>query len=485
METGIYVRVSTEEQAQEGFSIRGQQQKLKDYALIKDWSIYKIYADEGISGKNITERPAVNELIEDIKAGHVKNVLVFKIDRLTRSTADLLYLVELFNQYDCAFNSLMESIDTQTASGRMFLKIIGIFAEFERENIVERVTLGNERKAREGYTLASWRISYGYDRPKGQEIQTINKAESVIVREIFEMYVRQGMSITGIARALNLRGVPTKEGSTWSNATVKSVLTNHTYIGKVRYHIVDKKTSAIYDGLHEAIISEELFDEAQELIAKNVRNAPTKRPREKSYFTGMLLCAKCKNRFFPHTNREYIRYLCTGKRFALCNASSMDHRNVETAFSEYIEKIQTLSEIDAVEIKKQEEVRQEAQQAIQAYQEKQQQLKRREKEIMQLYVHNEIEFDAYKAMKKQIANDLEVVQKEIARLDVLVEKEKEPTLKREEIIADLKQNWEALTPTERRQFLVRFVKSIYVVNEIPEGKRIGTVRIIDVEFHGE
>ena len=112
METGIYLRVSTEEQAQEGFFIRGQEQKLKDYANIKDWSIYKIYADEGISGKNITERPAMNELIADIKAGKVKNVLVFKIDRLTRSTADLLYLVELFNEYDCAFNSLMESIDT-------------------------------------------------------------------------------------------------------------------------------------------------------------------------------------------------------------------------------------------------------------------------------------------------------------------------------------------------------------------------------------
>jgi site-specific DNA recombinase len=89
METGIYVRVSTEEQAREGFSIRAQQQKLKDYARIKEWSIYKIYVDEGISGKNITERPAINEMLEDVKTGQVKNVLVFKIDRLTRSTKDL------------------------------------------------------------------------------------------------------------------------------------------------------------------------------------------------------------------------------------------------------------------------------------------------------------------------------------------------------------------------------------------------------------
>ncbi len=103
METAIYVRVSTEEQVQEGYSIRGQEQKLKDFARIKDWSIWNVYTDEGISGKNITDRPAVNKMLADIKSGEVKNVLVYKIDRLTRSTSDLIYLVDYFNQYGCAF----------------------------------------------------------------------------------------------------------------------------------------------------------------------------------------------------------------------------------------------------------------------------------------------------------------------------------------------------------------------------------------------
>ena len=112
--TAIYVRVSTEEQAQEGFSIRGQTEKLKSYALLKEWDIFDIYSDEGISGKNITERPAINRLISDIESGKVNNVLVFKVDRLTRSTRDLLELTELFEEYNCAFNSLTESIDTDT-----------------------------------------------------------------------------------------------------------------------------------------------------------------------------------------------------------------------------------------------------------------------------------------------------------------------------------------------------------------------------------
>ena len=111
MKTGIYVRVSTEEQAQEGFSIRGQTEKLKSYSLLKDWEIYNIYADEGISGKNIVDRPAINRLIEDVKNGNVNNVVVFKVDRLTRSIKNLMELVELFDKYNCAFNSLTDVID--------------------------------------------------------------------------------------------------------------------------------------------------------------------------------------------------------------------------------------------------------------------------------------------------------------------------------------------------------------------------------------
>ena len=113
--TAIYVRVSTEEQALNGFSIRAQKEKLMYYATkIKDWNVYKVYSDEGISGKDINNRPSLQEMLTDIKNKKVNNVLVFKIDRLTRSTKDLIDLIELFNNYDCDFNSLNESIDTSS-----------------------------------------------------------------------------------------------------------------------------------------------------------------------------------------------------------------------------------------------------------------------------------------------------------------------------------------------------------------------------------
>ena len=484
METGIYLRVSTDEQAQEGYSIRGQEQKLKDYARIKDWFIYKIYVDEGISGKNITERPAMNELIADVKAGHVKNVLVFKIDRLTRSTSDLLYLVELFNQHDCAFNSLMESIDTQTPSGRMFLKIIGIFAEFERENIIERVKLGVERKVKEGYSLATAHISYGYDKEKGQKIQTINETEAMIVKEIFDMYVKQGLSLLGIAKQLNIRKIPTKENSVWSNRTVKQLLSNCTYIGQVRHRTANPEETYSVEGLHKPIISVELFEQAQVLLIKNARANPTKHPKEDACFSGVLFCAKCGARMFTKMGNDQKNYVCNNRMLKACDAAHMSHKKVEEAFRFYIEHIDPLSELDQIEMQKQEQEKERNHQLIEAYQKKLEQLARKEKELMKIYVDDDIDYDTYKAMRKQIGNDRTAIQEELTRLDVPEEKN-EPVIKREDIITDLKAHWNAMTNHEKRQFLIQFVKRIEVVNEIPEGNRLGKVRIVSVEFHCE
>ena len=163
------------------------------------------------------------------------------MDRLTRSTKNLLELVELFEEYNCSFNSLSESIDTETPSGRMFLKIIGIFAEFERENLVSRLKMGFERKAREGYTLANAQMSYGYDREKGQKIQEIVPHEAKIVKEIFSMYIDENISMTQIAKSLNKRKISTKNnGARWDAKGIKRLLTNPTYVSFELNHTVSK-----------------------------------------------------------------------------------------------------------------------------------------------------------------------------------------------------------------------------------------------------
>ena len=487
-DTGIYLRVSTEEQVQEGFSIRAQEQKLKDFARIKDWSIYRLYADEGISGKNITERPAMCELIEDVKRGVIQNVLVFKIDRLTRSTADLIYLVDLFNAHDCAFNSLMESIDTQTASGRMFLKIIGIFAEFERENIIERTKLGVERKVKEGYTLCTATPSFGYDRQKGEKLQTINEEEAEVVREIFDLYVNQGMSLTGIARLLNLRKVATKYDSMWTSIKIRRVLGNVNYIGNVRHHVYDKKNGYIGEGRHEGFIDQELFEAAGRLLEKNLSTSPRKKPREDNYFSGFLICAKCGYRLKTlnrskelkdGTKQHFGNYVCGSRTVRTCTASSMSHKKVEDAFERYIARVANIHVSADIQATEQEQKKQATLAATSAYEDKLRQLEAKEKEALALYVSDDIDFESYRTIKNRVEHDQQIASSELERLR---EAEESAAVDVTDIIRNFQENWQLLSDSERRQFLMRFVDKIIIANEPTEGKYSETVCIVEVIF---
>ncbi|MCL2360678.1 MAG: recombinase family protein [Defluviitaleaceae bacterium] len=489
LNTAIYVRVSTDEQAKEGYSIRAQIDKLKNYIEIKDWGLYKVYADEGISGKNISDRPAINELIDDIKSGKVNNVLVYKIDRLTRSTKDLIELTELFNNAKCGFNSLMESIDTQTASGRMFLKIIGIFAEFERENTIERVKLACEKKVKEGFTLAGSTMSYGYDRENGEKVQTINHEEAKIVREVYSMYLDGNMSYAGIARNLNHRGIKPKRGEAWHHASIRGILTNSTYIGKVRYALDDEERYFEADGKHEPIISEEIFYSAQKKMGNLKRVAYTKRPKEDNYFCGVLYCAECGARM--QTNGEYKvnskgekivsrGYRCPNISKGLCKTSRFSHAKIENAFEEYMDDIEDFTvtpEILPEEQSKRENInallREEYENAIVK-------LMKREKELMNLYIGERISFEDYEQMITITRNEKNTYADQIINLP-LDEEADEIELLVDDIVTNFRDNWQALTNSEKMQFLHNYIEQIMASSKKEEGYQ---VKVLNVKFQG-
>jgi len=342
LSTGIYIRVSTEEQAKDGFSIRAQEEKLRSYAIAKDWHIFNVYADEGISGKDIDGRPAVRQLIADVTDKKINNVLIYKIDRLTRSTKNLIELVELFNKNNCAFNSLSESIDTGSATGRMFLKIMGIFAEFERENLAERVKLGLERKAKEGFTISTYLPSFGYSKGTGVKIQQIEPNEAAIVRRIFNMYLHDDYSFSKIAKTLNAEVIKSKKGKRWSDRTVKQLLTNVNYIGKVRYGMEDADRYFEANGKHEPIIDEALFYQVQDKINKIKKISRTKRPGSAAYFCGLLYCPLCGAKYvtrwqYRGKNSAYPSYRCKNALLKTCtNSPNISHAKLERVFAQYI-----------------------------------------------------------------------------------------------------------------------------------------------------
>ena len=182
----LYVRVSTQEQAKEGYSIDEQIDRLKDYARAKGWIVVNVYVDGGYSGSN-TNRPALKDMIKDVEAKKGDCVIVYKLDRLSRSQKDTLELIEdyfLTNNVD--FVSMTENFDTSTPFGKAMIGILSVFAQLEREQIKERMSMGREGRAKEGKFHGGGYAPIGYDYVDSQLI--INEYEAMQIREIYKLY---------------------------------------------------------------------------------------------------------------------------------------------------------------------------------------------------------------------------------------------------------------------------------------------------------
>lgn len=287
----IYVRVSTTNQAEEGYSIEEQKDKLSSYCHIKDWSIYNIYTDGGFSGSN-TERPALEKLIKDAKKKKFDTVLVYKLDRLSRSQKDTLYLIEdIFLENKIDFVSLLENFDTSTPFGKAMVGILSVFAQLEREQIKERMQLGKLGRAKSGKSMMWAKTSYGYDYHKETGTVTVNPWQSIIIADIFDWYL-SGKSITKIRDALNDMYGEDNGGKVWNYRAVRMILANPVYCGYNQYK------GEVYKGNHEPIISEEVYNKTQEELKIRQRTAAEKfnpRPFQAKYMlSGIAQCGYCQ-----------------------------------------------------------------------------------------------------------------------------------------------------------------------------------------------
>ena len=290
MITALYPRVSTQEQALHGYSIAEQIERMESYCKAMGWQDRKIYTDAGFSGASL-DRPALRQLIQDVQAGSVDRVLVYKLDRLSRSQKDTLYLIEdVFLASGADFVSMTENFDTATPLGRAMIGILSVFAQLEREQIRERLSMGAIARAKAGKYGGSDRLPIGYDYTAGHLV--VNEVERAQVEAVFRMYAA-GLSPRSIADTLNSEGRLHK-GGTWKPGTIRKMVEKRTYIGEVLYG------GAWYPGEHEAIISRELFDQAQ-AVAQRSREQHllhNSRPaRATSYLGGLLYCGNCGARY--------------------------------------------------------------------------------------------------------------------------------------------------------------------------------------------
>ena len=287
---GCYARVSTSEQAENGHSIDEQQDRMQKYADAMGWKVYNFYVDAGFTGAN-TNRPALQRLIRDIKTGKIDRVLVYKLDRLSRSQRDTLMLIEdVFLANNCDFVSMSENFDTSSPFGRAMIGILSVFAQLEREQIKERMKMGKEARAKLGKFGGSNYVPIGYDYVDGNLVT--NEFEKMQVIRIFNEYVK-GKSPRMIAQGLNDDGLTHKFGI-WIERTVRNILEKRTYLGYTAFN------GEWYKGTHEAFIDSDLFETVQSIIHKRKQDALIYNRRlgkANSYLGGFLYCAQCGGKY--------------------------------------------------------------------------------------------------------------------------------------------------------------------------------------------
>ena len=260
----IYTRVSTEDQAKEGFSLDAQLDKLRSYCKARDWIVGGEYIDDGYSGRNV-KRPAYSKMMDEMDNWNV--LLVIKMDRIHRNSKNFMMMMEYLKKHNKEFVSMTESLDTSTAMGRFVMDIIQRIAQLESEQIGERVYFGMEQKARVNGGVLGFNIPYGYDYTDGK--LTINSNEAENVKNIFEMYLK-GMSMKIIAEELNSKDIPTKLNKTWGAQTVSLILKNPLYCGYLHWE------DYLNPGDHDLIIDKNIFNDVQKIIKKkNIKTSHT------------------------------------------------------------------------------------------------------------------------------------------------------------------------------------------------------------------
>jgi site-specific DNA recombinase len=303
MKCAVYVRVSTEEQAKEGYSLAAQTDKIVEYIKSKGWTYSEIYSDDGYSAAS-RRRPALQKMLDDAAAKQFEAVLVYRIDRLSRNLKDLIEIVEELAKNGAGFKSITELIDTTTPEGRLMFHQFGSFAQYERELISQRTSLGRSKRLKLGLWPGGC-APFGY-KLVDSKLQIVEK-EAKLVRLMFELYLNKNLGVMNIAGYLNDNKIKTRQGRKWRFTVVYKILNNPTYIGCI------VRGGERVTGAHKPIIKEEVFNKVKETLP--TRKAKTRVFVSPNLFTGFIYCGcgSAMHMMYPGlpNKAKYKYYACT------------------------------------------------------------------------------------------------------------------------------------------------------------------------------
>ncbi len=464
---GVYIRVSTEDQAREGFSLGEQEEKLLQLCKFKELEVYKVYKDAGISAKDMEHRPQFQEMLKDMKEGKLNYIVAYKLDRITRSVRDLEELISVLEQYNCFLLCDRDDVNTSTANGRFFVRMLTVLSQLEIEIVSERTKFGLNGAIKSGHIPGQ--RPFGYKSAEDKRM-IIDNATRPYVEKIFDMYL-EGKSFQQIANYFKENNIYPKKN--WKDTTIQKIIDNKIYMGDYeQYKRIGKQENLepiVYMNVVEPIISRAKWEECQRQKERNQRTYT----RDRVYtFFQRLKCPNC-NRIMKckgsgGTKRKYMYYTCEHCHINF-NEDYVEHllRDFIYDLLEYDMAVKKFflpvledktNNIDTTSIDK--EIRD---------------LEKQRNRIKDLYIKGIVEIDDfkedYKLIEDKLAN-LESKKLELVNLEtfnyspheLLAERdlEKEKMIRLDTLNTILKTKWNSMDKSEKQEFIAKFIDTIEI-----------------------
>ncbi|MGG6840345.1 UNVERIFIED_CONTAM: recombinase family protein [Mammaliicoccus sciuri] len=443
----LYSRVSTSEQSEHGYSIHEQEQVLiKEVLKHFPGYEYQTYTDSGISGKNIEDRPAMKRLLDDVKANKIEMVLSWKLNRISRSMRDVFNIIHDFKEHGVGYKSISENIDTSEYSGEILVTMFGLIGSIERQTLISNVKMSMNAKARQGEAITGRVLGYKLSlNPVTQKNDlVIDEHEANIVKEIFDLYLNHNKGLKAITTILNQKGYRTINHKPFSVFGVKYILNNPVYKGFVRFNNYQnwsaKRRSGksgeneviLVKGKHEAIISEEMFDQVHEkLVSKSFK--PGRPIGGDFYLRGLIKCPECGNnmvcrRTYYNTKkskertikRYYICSLFNRSGSAACHSNSIKAEVVEAVIHKHLNIILSQPEVvgkiceDVIEnIKHKQTAPIEAVDDIDTLKRQKHKIKTQQERLLELFLDDQMDSTLLSEKQKELNAQLATIEEKI------------------------------------------------------------------------
>lgn len=464
---GVYIRVSTEDQAREGFSLGEQEEKLLQLCKFKELEVYKVYKDAGISAKDMEHRPQFQEMLKDMKEGKLNYIVAYKLDRITRSVRDLEELISVLEQYNCFLLCDRDDVNTSTANGRFFVRMLTVLSQLEIETISERTKFGLNGAIKSGHIPGQ--RPFGYKSADDKRM-VIDNSTRPYVEKIFDMYL-EDKSFQQIANYFKENNIFSKKN--WKDTTIQKIINNKIYMGDYeQYKRIGKQENLepiVYMNVVEPIISRAKWEECQRQKMRNQRTYT----RDRVYtFFQRLKCPNCsrimKCKGSGGTKRKYMYYTCEHCHINF-NEEHVEHllRDFIYDLLEYDMAVKKFflpvledktNNIDTTSIDK--EIRD---------------LEKQRNRIKDLYIKGIVEIDDfkedYKLIEDKLAN-LESKKLELVNLEtfnyspheLLAQRdlEKEKMIRIDTLNTVLKTKWNGMDKSEKQEFISKFIDTIEI-----------------------